>query len=143
EALSVTIGELSIVDITHMAISDCADWVESLDGHVAEGDRRTDGGNGSHPTHDPRPPTLSERERAIAAQILKEIRSRLQFLIDVGLDYLALDRAAASLAGGEAQRIRLATQIGSSLMGVLYVCDEPSVGLHPIDNDRLIRTLLR
>ena len=86
---------------------------------------------------------LTTRERFIARQILKEIRSRLQFLIDVGLDYLTLDRAAASLSGGEAQRIRLATQIGSGLMGVLYILDEPSIGLHQRDNERLIRTLVR
>ena len=86
---------------------------------------------------------LSERERFIARQILKEIRARLQFLIDVGLDYLTLDRAAASLSGGEAQRIRLATQIGSGLMGVLYILDEPSIGLHQRDNERLIQTLIR
>ncbi|HEV2662590.1 MAG TPA: excinuclease ABC subunit UvrA, partial [Ktedonobacteraceae bacterium] len=86
---------------------------------------------------------LTTRERFIARQILKEIRARLQFLIDVGLDYLTLDRAAASLSGGEAQRIRLATQIGSGLMGVLYILDEPSIGLHQRDNERLIRTLVR
>ncbi len=86
---------------------------------------------------------LTSRERFIARQILKEIRARLQFLIDVGLDYLTLDRAAASLSGGEAQRIRLATQIGSGLMGVLYILDEPSIGLHQRDNERLIRTLVR
>ena len=80
---------------------------------------------------------------AIATQILKEIRERLTFLVDVGLDYLTLDRGASTLSGGEAQRIRLATQIGSSLMGVLYVCDEPSIGLHPLDDERLIRTLKR
>jgi excinuclease ABC subunit A len=86
---------------------------------------------------------LTERERFIARQILKEIRARLQFLIDVGLDYLTLNRAAMSLSGGEAQRIRLATQIGSGLMGVLYILDEPSIGLHQRDNARLIRTLVR
>jgi excinuclease ABC subunit A len=86
---------------------------------------------------------LTERERIIARQILKEIRSRLGFLVDVGLDYLSLNRSATTLSGGEAQRIRLATQIGSSLMGVLYVLDEPSIGLHQRDNARLIRTLLR
>jgi excinuclease ABC subunit A len=85
---------------------------------------------------------LSERERFIARQILKEIRARLQFLLDVGLNYLTLDRRAASLSGGEAQRIRLATQIGSGLMGVLYILDEPSIGLHQRDNARLIRTLV-
>src|SRR5262249_678746 len=87
--------------------------------------------------------TWSGRERFIARQILKEIRARLQFLIDVGLNYLTLDRAAASLSGGEAQRIRLATQIGSGLMGVLYILDEPSIGLHQRGNERLIHTLVR
>ncbi len=86
---------------------------------------------------------LSTRDKFIARQILKEIRARLQFLIDVGLDYLTVDRAAATLSGGEAQRIRLATQIGSGLMGVLYILDEPSIGLHQRDNERLIKTLVR
>ena len=79
----------------------------------------------------------------IAARVMKEIRARLQFLVDVGLDYLSLDRSAATLAGGEAQRIRLASQIGSGLVGVLYVLDEPSVGLHQRDNRKLVETLLR
>ncbi|MDD3893720.1 MAG: excinuclease ABC subunit UvrA [Syntrophomonadaceae bacterium] len=86
---------------------------------------------------------LDEREAMIARQIIKEIRERLTFLIDVGLDYLTLDRYAGSLSGGEAQRIRLATQVGTSLVGVLYVLDEPSIGLHPRDNDRLLATLKR
>ena len=86
---------------------------------------------------------LTERELMIAHQILKEIKTRLGFLKDVGLDYLTIDRASATLSGGEAQRIRLATQIGSGLMGVLYVCDEPTVGLHPADDYRLIQTLKR
>jgi excinuclease ABC subunit A len=86
---------------------------------------------------------LSERERTIAHGILKEIRERLRFMVDVGLDYLTLDRAATTLSGGESQRIRLATQIGSKLMGVLYILDEPSIGLHPRDNHRLIETLLQ
>lgn len=86
---------------------------------------------------------LTERERFIARQVLKEIRARLQFLMDVGLNYLTINRAAASLSGGEAQRIRLATQIGSGLMGVLYILDEPSIGLHQRDNERLIKTLVR
>ena len=84
---------------------------------------------------------LTPRQEMIAKQILKEIRSRLNFLRDVGLGYLTLSRAAATLSGGEAQRIRLATQIGSSLVGVLYILDEPSIGLHQRDNDRLLRTL--
>src|SRR5581483_4808504 len=82
-------------------------------------------------------------DQLIGYQIFKEIRARLTFLVDVGLDYLTLDRATGSLSGGEAQRIRLATQIGSSRMGVLYVCDEPSIGLHPADSSRLIATLQR
>ncbi len=86
---------------------------------------------------------LSERDHAIAGRVLKEINARLGFLLDVGLDYLTLDRASATLAGGEAQRIRLATQIGSGLVGVLYVLDEPSIGLHQRDNHRLLETLLR
>ena len=85
---------------------------------------------------------LNEKEQAIAHLILKEINSRLGFLVNVGLDYLTLSRAAGTLSGGEAQRIRLATQIGSSLMGVLYILDEPSIGLHQRDNDRLIQTLV-
>src|SRR4029077_14198308 len=84
---------------------------------------------------------LTPREQKIAFQIMKEITARLKFLVDVGLDYLTLGRAAGSLSGGEAQRIRLATQIGSQLMGVLYVLDEPSIGLHQRDNARLIKTL--
>ena len=87
--------------------------------------------------------TLTEREQTIARQVLKEIRARLGFLVDVGLDYLTLDRTAGTLSGGEAQRIRLATQIGSGLMGVLYILDEPSIGLHQRDNARLIKTLER
>ena len=87
------------------------------------------------------PSVLSDREKAIAGQILKEIEARLTFLLNVGLDYLTLSRTASTLSGGEAQRIRLATQIGSGLMGVLYVCDEPSIGLHPADDYRLIQTL--
>ena len=86
---------------------------------------------------------LSEREKLIAHQILKEVRARLSFLVDVGLDYLTLDRSANTLAGGEAQRIRLATQIGAQLTGVLYVLDEPSIGLHARDNQRLLSTLKR
>ena len=122
ESLAVRVDEHSIVDVTRMAVAAAAEWAKGLAGKKSP---------------------LSARERTIAAQILKEIRERLTFLVDVGLDYLTLDRAAATLSGGEAQRIRLATQIGSSLMGVLYVCDEPSIGLHPLDDERLIRTLKR
>ena len=122
EALAVQVDGRSIVEITGMSVADARLWADAISGADSP---------------------LSDRERAIAGQVLKEIRERLIFLVDVGLDYLTLDRAAASLSGGEAQRIRLATQIGSSLMGVLYVCDEPSIGLHPLDDERLIRTLKR
>jgi excinuclease ABC subunit A len=117
EILAVTIAAKSIVDVTTLSIQQAVSFFESLE--------------------------LNERDANIARQILKEIRSRLSFLNDVGLSYLTLDRSANTLAGGEAQRIRLATQIGSSLMGVLYILDEPSIGLHQRDNDRLIATLER
>jgi excinuclease ABC subunit A len=116
-ALSVTIDERTIADICGLPIGEMAKLMLDLN--------------------------LSERDRQIAAQILKEVNARLGFLLDVGLDYLSLDRASATLAGGEAQRIRLATQIGSGLVGVLYVLDEPSIGLHQRDNARLLETLLR
>ncbi len=122
EALGVRIDGRTVVEVTDGSISETLHWFDALDG--------------------PETP-LSEREQTIARQILKEIRSRLQFLIDVGLEYLTLNRASGTLSGGESQRIRLATQIGSALMGVLYICDEPSIGLHPVDGDRLIRTLER
>ena len=98
------------------------------------GDRRTRLGAGAHG-----PPQRTER--TIARQLLKEIVSRLGFLVDVGLDYLTVDRTSSTLSGGEAQRIRLATQIGSSLVGVLYILDEPTIGLHQKDNAKLIATL--
>jgi excinuclease ABC subunit A len=119
ESLSVSVGERNIIETTRLAVTDALAWYAGL------------------------PDLLSERENQIARQVLKEIRARLGFLVDVGLDYLTLDRASGSLSGGEAQRIRLATQIGSSLMGVLYILDEPSIGLHQRDNDRLIATLMR
>ena len=122
ESLAVTIDGLSISQVTSMSITRATEWTRHLQSNSSAS-------------------PLSGREQAIANQVLKEIDSRLHFLIDVGLDYLTLDRASATLSGGEAQRIRLATQIGSSLMGVLYVCDEPSIGLHPVDNNRLINTL--
>ena len=122
EALAVLIDGISIVDVTALSVADGHVWAERL-------------GSAETP--------LNEREQVIGRQIIKEIRGRLTFLVDVGLDYLNLDRAAGTLSGGEAQRIRLATQIGSSLMGVLYVCDEPSIGLHSLDHQRLIRTLQR
>jgi excinuclease ABC subunit A len=125
ESLGVTIDGKNIIDVTRMAVADALEWIQTL------GDTE----NG--------PTKLSEREFTIAHQILKEIRARLGFLVDIGLDYLTLDRPSATLSGGEAQRIRLATQIGSGLMGVLYICDEPTVGLHAADDHRLIATLER
>ncbi len=139
EALAVTVDGKTIYDVSTMTIKEILAWVHRLQGH----DPRRDGqeppaAEGSDkPPHSP----LTPREWAIARQILKEIESRLRFMVNVGLDYLTLHRPAATLSGGEAQRIRLATQIGSRLMGVLYVLDEPSIGLHPRDTDRLLRTL--
>ena len=114
-ALAVTVGGLNIAEFTELSVTKCLDFVNALE--------------------------LSEKESMIAAQILKEIRSRLSFLQSVGLGYLTLSRMAATLSGGESQRIRLATQIGSSLMGVLYILDEPSIGLHQRDNAKLLNTL--
>ena len=127
EVLGVTVGDRSIVDIARMPIREAQDWFAVL---------------ARDPAEDPTAP-LTDREFLIARQIFKEIRERLGFLVDVGLDYLTLERSANTLSGGEAQRIRLATQIGSSLMGVLYILDEPSIGLHQRDNARLISTLER
>lgn len=115
ETLAVKINDKSIYNVTRMSVIDSLKFFEEVE--------------------------LSEREQIIAKQVLKEIRERLGFLVNVGLDYLTLDRAAGTLSGGEAQRIRLATQIGSSLVGVLYILDEPSIGLHQRDNDRLLKTL--
>jgi excinuclease ABC subunit A len=123
EALSVTIGGKNIMDVTSMPVSQTLEWVQAL----SAGEK----------------PILTEREQMIARQINKEITARLGFLRDIGLEYLSLDRPASTLSGGEAQRIRLATQIGSGLMGVLYICDEPTVGLHVADSHRLIETLKR
>jgi excinuclease ABC subunit A len=122
ESLAITIGGKNIIEVSSMSVTRAVAWVAALRGEES---------------------ILSERERMIAHQILKEIEARLGFLEDVGLDYLTLDRPSATLSGGEAQRIRLATQIGSGLMGVLYICDEPTVGLHPADDYRLIETLKR
>lgn len=123
EALAVTVGDRNIHAITTMPVKELLIWAYSLHGNEDTSS------------------VLGKREQAIAHQIVKEISARLQFMVDVGLDYLTLSRSSASLSGGEAQRIRLATQIGSHLMGVLYVLDEPSIGLHHRDNLRLIRTL--
>ena len=159
EALAVTVGGRNIVQVTRLSIVLAQRFFKDLeaDTQALPGQRSirllNGNGNGDPVPPDPLEPidpdgplvevTLTERERFIARQVLKEIRARLQFLVDVGLDYLTVDRAAASLSGGEAQRIRLATQIGSGLMGVLYILDEPSIGLHQRDNARLIKTLLR
>ncbi len=116
-SLAVTLGDRSIADVACLPIDECAGFLRGLE--------------------------LSAREKQIAERVLKEVNARLGFLLDVGLHYLSLDRAAGTLAGGEAQRIRLATQIGSGLVGVLYVLDEPSIGLHQRDNHRLIDTLIR
>jgi excinuclease ABC subunit A len=120
ESLAVLIGDKNIMDVCGMPVMQSLKWADDITKGV-----------------------LSEREMMIAAQILKEIKTRLGFLNDVGLEYLSVDRASMTLSGGESQRIRLATQIGSGLMGVLYVCDEPTVGLHPADDYRLIKTMER
>jgi excinuclease ABC subunit A len=167
EVLAVTVGGHNIVQVTRLSIVLAQRFFKELEAEVersqvsplqvsGNGHGKKKNGNGAIVSSMPGDPlakidpegplveaTLTERERFIARQILKEIHARLQFLVDVGLDYLTLDRAAASLAGGEAQRIRLATQIGSGLMGVLYILDEPSIGLHQRDNERLIKTLTR
>src|SRR4051794_24467885 len=117
EVLAVTLAGKSIADVCNLSVGECAELLAGI--------------------------TLTDRQKMIAERVLKEINARLRFLVDVGLDYLSLDRAAGTLSGGEAQRIRLATQIGSGLVGVLYVLDEPSIGLHQRDNHRLIETLVR
>jgi len=133
EALAVTVAGRSIDEITRWPVSGLLDWVDELSGF-----RFREGASDEPPSDSP----LTAQEWLIARRILKEVRDRLGFMVNVGLDYLTLNRTAATLAGGEAQRIRLATQIGSQLTGVLYVLDEPSIGLHQRDNARLIRTLL-
>lgn len=118
ESLFFKINEKNISELAHMDIVDLANWFDELDQH------------------------LNEKQQKIGAEIIKEIKARIQFLLDVGLDYLTLDRSSKSLSGGEAQRIRLATQIGSQLVGVLYILDEPSIGLHQRDNQKLINSLV-
>jgi excinuclease ABC subunit A len=120
EALAVTVDGKNIIEVAALPVRKTLEWIEHLSDESSP---------------------FTERERIIGERILREIKSRLGFLVNVGLDYLTLQRSAGSLSGGEAQRIRLATQIGSRLMGVLYVLDEPSIGLHPRDNDRLLVTL--
>ncbi len=141
ESLAVTIGGRNIYQVTSFSIAEALDWVELLEGSSQGSGVRGRGSGDCQPPTANCQPLLSPREQAIAGQILKEIRARLGFLMNVGLDYLTLDRPSGSLSGGEAGRIRLATQIGSGLMGVLYICDEPTVGLHPVDGSRLIETL--
>jgi len=119
ESLAVTIGGKNIMDVTALSVTEALNWAEGLSSQI------------------------SPRELTIASQIIKEIHARLGFLRDIGLSYLTIDRGSATLSGGEAQRIHLATQIGSGLTGVLYICDEPTVGLHPADGSRLITTLKR
>jgi excinuclease ABC subunit A len=138
EARAVTVGGKNIVEVTRLSVSEALRWINRLRGTQGTEEQRSSGAEMSVPPLS----RLSDRELLIASQILKEISARLQFMVDVGLDYLTLDRATGTLAGGEAQRIRLATQIGSQLMGVLYILDEPSIGLHQRDNKRLIQTLL-
>jgi len=121
EALAVLVEDANIIDVTGWPVNRTLEWVKTL----------SSGGDSP----------LNSRQKAIAERILREINARLGFLVDVGLDYLTLERSASTLSGGEAQRIRLATQVGSKLMGVLYVLDEPSIGLHPRDNRRLLDTL--
>lgn len=138
EVLAVTVLGMNVMEVTSQSVENALRWVQACRTGVWPAPHDGDG-KATHMGEATNP--LSDREQAIAAQILKEVEARLGFLSKVGLDYLTLNRAAATLAGGEGQRIRLATQIGSGLVGVLYVCDEPSVGLHPADNDRLITTL--
>ena len=128
EALAVRVCGLSIMDVCAKNIGQAAEWIRDIDPDAP----------GPHTEQ-----VLSTREKTIANQVLKEIEGRVNFLEGIGLDYVTMDRTARTLSGGEAQRVRLATQIGSGLTGVLYVCDEPTVGLHPHDDHRLINTLLR
>ena len=128
EALAVQVCGLSIMDVCAKNIGQAAEWIRDIDPDSP----------GPHTEQ-----VLSTREKTIANQVLKEIEGRVNFLEGIGLDYVTMDRTARTLSGGEAQRVRLATQIGSGLTGVLYVCDEPTVGLHPHDDHRLINTLLR
>ena len=128
EALAVKVCDLGIMDVCAMDIGQALQWVREIAPDIPS---------------EPPGKTLSPRDRTIANQILKEIEGRLRFLTNIGLDYITINRTARTLSGGEAQRVRLATQIGSGLTGVLYVCDEPTVGLHPHDDQRLIDTLTR
>ncbi|MGB9634506.1 MAG: excinuclease ABC subunit UvrA, partial [Chloroflexaceae bacterium] len=164
EVRVVTVAGRTIAAITRMSVAEALGWAEGLleaiggraskpleapessgDGGPAEPPGKGDGPRGAREAGQRQEvrAKLSEREKLIAAPIVREIRNRLAFLRDVGLGYLELDRSAVTLSGGESQRIRLATQVGAGLSGVLYVLDEPSIGLHPRDHDRLLQTLLR
>ncbi len=166
EILAVTVGGRNISETTNFSIIQTLRFFDALTAGADDeaGATAAPDGNGAHPANGKKPgqrgalrlvaerdaepdftdlAPLTRREWAIAGQVVKEIKARLGFLVDVGLDYLTLSRSAVTLSGGEAQRIRLATQIGSSLMGVLYILDEPSIGLHQRDNARLIHTLTR
>jgi len=138
EALSITVAGLSIDKVVNKTITDAMAYFTQL-AEQRSGNASADKADASNDAE----LILNERERMISKQVLKEINARLQFLVDVGLSYLTLDRSATTLSGGEAQRIRLATQIGSSLVGVVYILDEPSIGLHQRDNAKLINTLKR
>ena len=120
EALSVFVLEKNIMQATKLSVDECYEWINEENNYL----------------------NLTDSEKTISEEIFKEINSRLSFLKEVGLNYITLDRMSSTLSGGEGQRIRLATQIGAGLTGVLYVCDEPSIGLHPIDNKKLIKTLI-
>jgi excinuclease ABC subunit A len=141
EALAVTVAGKPISEIASWPVSRLLEWVDELSGFRFRRNHVSSEKPGFLPETVPPGSLLTEQEWLIARRILKEVRARLGFMVNVGLDYLTLDRTAVTLAGGEAQRIRLATQIGSQLTGVLYVLDEPSIGLHQRDNARLIRTL--
>ncbi|MDW8144871.1 MAG: excinuclease ABC subunit UvrA [Roseiflexaceae bacterium] len=151
ESLAVRVGGLSIRDVTRMTILEALAWVHALSGMPGNGAYRSDSegqaavelatGDGAVHHHPVTP--LTDYQMAIVSDVLKEIRERLGFLLNVGLHYLTLDRPAPTLSGGEAQRIRLASQIGSGLVGVTYILDEPSIGLHQRDNRKLLNTLLK
>lgn len=148
ESLAITINNFHIAEITSWPIDQTLNWIKNLlaktpTSHQKTNSPQLDNTTTNQPKSHPNHPNsiLSTREYTIALPILTEIQNRLGFLVSVGLDYLTLDRTASTLAGGEAQRIRLASQIGSGLSGVLYVLDEPSIGLHPRDNQRLINSL--
>ena len=136
EALSYKVWDKNISELAAMDLSELRQWLDDLEKPTANSPRNATLSQREQPTA-----KLDSQQRQIATEILKEIRTRLDFLLDVGLDYLSLNRQSASLSGGESQRIRLATQIGSQLVNVLYILDEPSIGLHQRDNDRLIRSL--